>query len=73
MLASTTAKALGATAVALIVVGATVGLLFLIFGGRKGYQYYKLSGNKKKSVIKDNPMYHDGANAKSANPLYQGE
>lgn len=72
---STTEQALGGVAIAFVVIGIVAGILLLVFGGRKGYQYYKLNENKTKSVIKDNPMFDKELETKreSTNPFYQDD
>jgi len=63
-------KGLGAGAVALIVVGAVAGVVGLVFGSKKGYDYYKLKSAVPVS-IQNNPFYLE-KKSEWDNPLYDG-
>ncbi|GAM23795.1 hypothetical protein SAMD00019534_069700, partial [Acytostelium subglobosum LB1] len=61
--------AVGAAAIAGIVVGAVVALSLMIFGGKKGYDYWKLNKEAKMTVSSSNPLYTNNPN-QGTNPFY---
>jgi len=65
---TTTQKSLGGTALALIVVGSFAGLIGVVVGSKKGYDYYKLKSAVPVS-IQNNPFYQE-KKLEWDNPLY---
>eukprot|EP01132_Coremiostelium_polycephalum_P006198 gene6198-7720_t len=61
--------ALGAAATAGIVIGGAVALGLAIFGGKKGYDYWKSSKQEKMTAATANPLY-EGSPNNGENPLY---
>ena len=68
---STTEKALGGTAIALIVIGVVAGIIFATLGGKKGYDYYKLRQEKLSAVV-SNPLYETSGDG-FRNPIYESQ
>ncbi|KYR02339.1 PA14 domain-containing protein [Tieghemostelium lacteum] len=63
--------AVGAAAIAGIVIGGAAALALAAFGGQKGYQAWKNMKQSKMAVSADNPLYSPNPNS-SENPLYNG-
>ncbi|GAM23773.1 hypothetical protein SAMD00019534_069480 [Acytostelium subglobosum LB1] len=63
--------AVGAAAIAGIVIGCIAALALAAFGGVKGYDAWKQSQQNKMSVSSDNPLYQPNPN-QGTNPLYTG-
>ncbi|GAM24702.1 hypothetical protein SAMD00019534_078770 [Acytostelium subglobosum LB1] len=53
-----------------VVVAAAVALAIMIFGGKKGYDYWKQSTNNKISGMSSNPLYNEKP-GNGSNPLYE--
>eukprot|EP01133_Synstelium_polycarpum_P006160 gene6160-7132_t len=53
-----------------IVVAAAIAAGLAVFGGKKGYDYWKTTQNQKISGSISNPMYELNPNANGDNPLY---
>ncbi|KYQ89300.1 PA14 domain-containing protein [Tieghemostelium lacteum] len=62
--------ALGAAATAGIVIGGAVALGLAIFGGQRGYMYWKNQKNQKMTSSTANPLYESNPN-NAQNPLYE--
>eukprot|EP01132_Coremiostelium_polycephalum_P001200 gene1200-1513_t len=65
-----TAAVVSTAVIAGVTVAGAVALGIAIFGGKKGYDYWKESRNNKISVSNSNPLYEQNANAGGENPLY---
>ncbi|EFA82368.1 hypothetical protein PPL_04793 [Heterostelium album PN500] len=61
--------AIGAAAIAGIVIGGAAAIALAAFGGKKGYDYWKNQQTQKMSVSNQNPLYEEAPTG-GVNPLY---